>query len=73
MRQHDFFPSRTRLLAGKAIQNLDLTQDSSQQLLVGTSLFRVAITNGQIHAMKVAGGGFQQAALAKYMGIGALL
>jgi len=72
LRQHDFFPSRTQLLKGKIIHNLDLSQGSSQQLLVGTNLFRITVTNGHIHAMKVAGGGFQQRALAKYLGLGAV-
>jgi len=73
LRQHDFFPSRTRLLERSSIRDLDLGQDSSRQLLVGTNLFRITITNGQVHAMKTAGGGFQQAALAKYLGLGAVL
>jgi len=73
LRQHDFFPSRTQLLKGKIIRGLDLSQDSSHQLLVGTQLFRVTVSNGQVRTMLSAGGGFQQAALAKYMGLGAVL
>ena len=73
LRQHDFFPSRTQLLKGKIIRDLDLSQDSTQQMLVGTQLFRITVSNGQVRAMISAGSGFQQTALAKYMGLGAVL
>lgn len=73
LRQHDFFPSRTRLQPGKIIQNLDLTRSSDTQLLIGANLYRVSVFDGLVHTMMSAGSGFQQRALAKYLGIGAAL
>lgn len=73
MRQHDFFPSRSRLQKGKIIRDLDLSRDSDQQLLIGTNLYRIVVYDGRVQAMLSTGSSFQQTALAKYMGLGGLL
>lgn len=73
LRQHSFFPSRSRLYSRKILENLDLNGEASRQLLFGTNLYTVFISNGSVHAGMTGGGAFLQAALAKYMGLGAVL
>lgn len=69
---HAFFPSRNRLYSGKIIRNLDLTQNSSQQLMIGTKIYQVTVNDGDVWAMMAMGSSSQQAVLAKYLGLGGL-
>lgn len=73
LKQHSFFPSRTRLYPGKIIKNLDLEADSSTQVLFGAEIYTVFVSDGIVRAMFSAGGSFQQTALVKYMTLGLVL
>ena len=73
LRQHSFFPSRTRLVSRKVLENVDLSGESSRQVLFGTNIYTIFISHGSVHAGMTGGGAYLQAALAKYMGLGAVL
>lgn len=71
LNQHSFAPSRARLVKGKLLQNLDLTQNSTTRQIYGANIYTVTISDGHIHAY-LSSGTFQQAALAKYLILGLL-
>lgn len=73
LQSHSFFPSRARLRQSKALKNVDLQEQSSEQILFGTNIYTVFISEGSVRAGRTGGGSFQQAALTKYMGLGAVL
>lgn len=73
LRQHSFFPSRTQLVTQKILQNLDLETDSSHQLLFGTDIYTVFVSNGTVRAMATVYGSFQQKTTVKYMVLGLVL
>ena len=71
LKQHSFAPSRARLVKGKLLQNLDLTQNSTIRQIYGGNIYTVTISDGHIHAY-LSSGTFQQAALTKYLVLGLL-
>lgn len=73
LKQHSFFPSRTRLSSGKILQNLDLETESSHQVLFGIEIYTVIISDGAVSVMFSSGGSFQQTALTKYLVLGFVL
>lgn len=73
LKQHSFFPSRTRFSAKKILKDLDLKTDSSQQFLFGTGIYVVSISGGSVRAMAAVYGSFQQKASIKYLVLGLVL
>ena len=73
LRQHSFFPSRTRLVSRKVLENVDLSGETSRQVLFGTNIYTIFISNGSVRVGMTGGGAYLQTALAKYMGLGAVL
>lgn len=73
LRQHSFFPSRARLQENKILKNADLTAESTQQVMIGTKLYTIFISDGSVHAGLTGSASSLSAALAKYMGLGAVL
>lgn len=73
LKQHSFFPSRTRLSSRKILQNLDLETESTTQVPFGIEIYTVFISDGAVRVMFSAGGSFQQTALTKYLVLGFVL
>ena len=73
VRQHSFFPSRTRLLRGKILRDLNLAENTTKQVMVAPNLFAIFISDGTVRVGSAAGGSFMQTAMAKYLGLGAVL
>lgn len=73
LQRHSFFPSRAKLSPKKILENINLSGQDTHQVLFGTNIYTVFISDGNVHAGQTAGGAFLQAALAKYIGLGAVL
>lgn len=72
LQMHSFSSSHARLVKGKLLQNLDLTQNFTTRQIYGGNIYTVTISDGHINAY-LSSGTFQQAAFAKYMVLGLLL
>ena len=73
LQRHSFFPSRAKLRENKILKNIDLTEESTEQVMIGTKLYTIFVSDGSVHAGLTGGGSPLSAALAKYMGLGAVL
>ena len=73
LKQHSFFPSRTRLVSGKILKNLDLETESTKQVPFGIEIYTVFVSQGAVSVMFSSGGSFQQTALTKYLVLGFVL
>lgn len=73
MQRHSFFPSRAKLRENKILKNIDLTEESTEQVMIGTKLYTIFVSDGSVRAGLTGGGSPLSAALAKYMGLGAVL
>lgn len=73
LQRHSFFPSRAKLSPKKILEDINLSGQDTHQVLIGTDLYTVFISDGAVHAGRSAGGASVQNALAKYIGLGAIL
>lgn len=73
LQRHSFFPSRVRLRENKILENINLGEPDTHQILLGTDIYTIFISDGNVHAGRTGGGASVQTALTKYLGLGALL
>ena len=73
LQHHSFILSRAKLCKSKILENVDLTAESTQQVMIGTKLYAIFISDGSVHAGSMGGTSSLSAALAKYMGLGTVL
>lgn len=73
LQQNSFFSSRAKLRQNKILENVDLNKQNSHQILFGTDIYTIFVSDGSVHAGQTGGGAFVQTALAKYLGLGAVL
>ena len=71
--RHSFFSSRAKVPKNKILQNMALEGQYSKQLLFGTNVYTLFVSDSSVRAGHTGGGAFVQTALTKYMALGAVL